>query len=58
MDEPPTERELLAPLLRRVFPSGVREVARGAEGITTRVWYHPAGAGWRTATSHDRDLSA
>ena len=38
MGEPPTERELLTPLLRRIFPSGVGEVARVTEGVSTRVY--------------------
>lgn len=38
MGEPPTERALLTPLLKRVFPSGVSEVARVTEGVSTRVY--------------------
>jgi aminoglycoside phosphotransferase (APT) family kinase protein len=38
MPRQPTERALLTPLLRRVFPSGVSQVARVAEGVSTRVY--------------------
>ncbi len=38
MPRQPTERALLTPLLRRIFPSGVSQVARVAEGVSTRVY--------------------